>query len=365
MKRILHIVGKMDRAGAETMLMNIYRNIDKDQIQFDFVTFTNDKGDYDDEIIKMGGNIIPIIASNNISRLFKLKTYLMNHPEYSIVHIHMLLNSSFSLLASKLAGIQHRICHSHSTSNGNLTWLGKIYETWAIRTINKVSSLKIACGHAAAEYLYPQVEDVLILPNAVEVEGLAELQDKINNEARLISSKNVIKILQVGRLSEVKNPFFTLEIAKKIKGAKVSAHIYLIGQGNLREQLAHEIVKHNLEDVVTLLGLRSDVPQLMSEANILLMPSLHEGFPVVLVESQAVGLPAIVSTEVSREVDLGVGLMTFLPTNNNTTQWLDMIIKLQDTKILNKEKRIVILKQKGFDVVENAKQLQNLYMQMK
>ena len=99
MKRILHIVGKMDRAGAETMLMNIYRNIDKDQIQFDFVTFTNDKGDYDDEIIKMGGNIIPIIASNNISRLFKLKTYLMNHPEYSIVNIHMLLNSSFSLLA--------------------------------------------------------------------------------------------------------------------------------------------------------------------------------------------------------------------------------------------------------------------------
>lgn len=365
MKRILHIVGKMNRAGAETMLMNIYRNIDRNQIQFDFVTFTNDKGDYDDEIIKMGGNIIPIIASNNISRLFKLKTYLMNNPEYKIVHIHMLLNSSFSLLASKLAGIQHRICHSHSTSNGNLTWLGKIYETWAIRTINKVSSLKIACGIAAAEYLYPQARDVLILPNAVEVEGLAGLQDKIKNEARLTSSTDGIKILQVGRLSKVKNPFFTLEIAKKIKEAKVLAHIYLVGQGDLREQLAHEIEKYNLEDVVTLFGLRSDVPQLMAEADVLIMPSLHEGFPVVLVESQAVGLPAIVSTEVSKEVDLGVGLVSFLPTINNSTQWIDMIMELHDNRKRNKEKRIIILKQKGFDVVENAKQLQNLYTQMK
>ena len=92
MKRILHVIGKMDRAGAETMLMNLYRHIDRSKIQFDFITFTKEKGDYDDEIVSLGGKIIPIIAKNPIERLIKLQKFLKANPEYIIVHelLHLL-----------------------------------------------------------------------------------------------------------------------------------------------------------------------------------------------------------------------------------------------------------------------------------
>ena len=115
MIRVLHIIGKMDRAGAETMLMNLYRNIDRSEIQFDFVTFTNQEGDYDAEIIRLGGRIIPILASNPINRMLKLQKFLKQNPEYRIVHAHMLLINAFHLLAAKVASIKNRIFYSHST----------------------------------------------------------------------------------------------------------------------------------------------------------------------------------------------------------------------------------------------------------
>ncbi|WP_201529333.1 glycosyltransferase [Psychrobacter frigidicola] len=128
LQRVLHVVGKMDRAGAETMLMNLYRHINRTQIQFDFITFTSETGDYDAEIKELGGRIIPVLANNPIKRMLKFQQFLKTHPEYEIVHAHMLLSNAFHLLAAKDAGIKHRISHSHNTSNGQSNPFKKVYE---------------------------------------------------------------------------------------------------------------------------------------------------------------------------------------------------------------------------------------------
>ena len=131
-KRVLHIIGKMDRAGAETMLMNLYRHIDRDQIQFDFVTFTYEEGDYDSEIIELGGKIIPIVGPNAISRMGRLARFLKDHPEYQIVHAHTLLSNAFHLIAAKIAGVKCFISHAHSTSNGKFGFIARVYEKISI-----------------------------------------------------------------------------------------------------------------------------------------------------------------------------------------------------------------------------------------
>ena len=131
MKRILHIIGKMDRAGAETMLMNLYRSIDRSKFQFDFVTFTTDKGDYDDEILSLGGKIVPIVAKDSLGRMGKLYRFLKTQPEYNIVHSHVILNNAFQLTAASLAGVKMRISHSHSTSNGGKGAIVSAYEKLA------------------------------------------------------------------------------------------------------------------------------------------------------------------------------------------------------------------------------------------
>ena len=363
MIRVLHIVGKMDRAGAETMLMNLYRHIDRTQVQFDFVTFTTDQGDYDEEILALGGKIFPIIASNSIERMFKLTSFLKQHSEYQIVHAHMLLNNAFHLLAAKKAGIPHRISHSHNTSNGKSGIIAKLYEKFAIYLNEILSTKKIACGKEAAEYLFNTSKNVWLLNNAIDLKLYNEISLSNKNYWKTIKSDiQNLKIIQVGRLNEVKNHTFSLEIAKRLKEQDIEFTFFIVGQGPLEDLIRRKVQDYDLDKNVFLLGVREDVPNLMAGADLMLMPSLHEGFPVVLVEAQAIGLKSLISTNISTEVELGVGLVEFLDLNYID----DWISNLQNIKVKNANapSNIKILSSQGFDIIQNSFELLNLYKSM-
>lgn len=359
-QRILHIIGKMDRAGAETMLMNLYRNIDRTKIQFDFVTFTTEVGDYDKEIKELGGNIIPIVGGNAISRMIKLQQFLKLNYEYKVVHCHMLLGNAFHLLAAKNAQVKHRISHSHSTSDNEPGIIRNLYKNWSLLINRQVSTYKIACGIEAAQYLFGTQKNVLLLPNAVDVESMLL---KAENSRDYINSKyngHGLKIIQVGRFNSVKNHDFSLQIAEKLKERNIPFKIYFVGQGPLEQELKSKLKNIDLVGDVIFLGLRSDIAELMSSADVMIMPSLHEGFPVVLVESQAVSLNTIVSDRVSTEVDLGLGLVDFLPVDC-PEKWVEHILDKKKS-VLSQEKIVQVFKKLGFDVSLSAKKLEKIYL---
>lgn len=359
--RVLHIVGKMDRAGAETMLMNLYRHIDRTQVQFDFITFTTDQGDYNEEILALGGRIYPILANNSIERMFKLTSFLKKHPEYRIVHAHMLLNNAFHLLAAKKAGVQHRISHSHNTSNGKSGIVVNLYEKFAIHLNKKLSTRKIACGKEAAEYLFNTSENVWLLNNAIDLKLYNEISLSNKNYWKTIKSDiQGLKIIQVGRLNEVKNHDFSLEIAKRLKEQGINFTFFIIGQGPLQDSIRKNILNCALDENVFLLGVRNDVPKLMAGADVMLMPSLHEGFPVVLVESQAVGLLSLISDRVAPEVDLDLDLVKFLPLGDVDT-WVKALKNRKD-KSISQSEIYTCLHASSFDVKKNATDLLNFYL---
>ncbi|MFX6505651.1 glycosyltransferase [Acinetobacter baumannii] len=357
--RVLHIVGKMDRAGAETMLMNLYRHIDRSEVQFDFVTFTNDMGDYDNEILALGGKIIPLSSSNSILRMFELKSFLKKHPEYQIVHSHVLLNNAFHLLAAKKVGVKNRISHSHNTSNGEMRGIKKIYEKWAKNVINCLSTYKISCGKEAAEYLFNSTENVWLLNNAIDLKQYSEISLQNKNYWSGIGNVKGLKLIQVGRLNEVKNHKFSLKIAKKLKDKGVEFTFFIVGKGPLESFLKAKVKEYALTDFVYFLGVRDDVPELMAGADLMLMPSLHEGFPVVLVESQAIGIDTIVSSNISSEVDLGLDLIEFQDINF-VDDWVSTILNWEKS-IQSSDRIFSLLKGKGFDVKSNAKDLKDFY----
>lgn len=357
MRRVLHIIGKMDRAGAETMLMNLYRSIDRSKFQFDFVTFTTEKGDYDEEILSLGGKIIPIVAKDSVGRMVELYRFLKIHPEYKIVHSHVLLNNAFQLTAASLAGVKMRISHSHNTSNGGKGAIVSAYEKLAKKTINRLATHKIACGSEASTYLYGDDDNVIILPNAVDVKAI----QKTVNESRKNSpfDSNVINIIQVARFMPVKNHAFVLDIAAALQAKQTNFVIHLVGDGQLRTQIEEQVTNRKLTDHIKFWGLRTDVIELMANADLMILPSLHEGFPVVLVESQAAGLSSLVSDTVAKEVDLGLGLVEFLPIDN-AELWAERIknfVKLN----LSDEKIFKTLSHQGFDIHQNVIELQKLY----
>ena len=360
LQRVLQVVGKMDRAGAETMLMNLYRNIDHSQIQFDFVTFTDQEADYDAEIIELGGRIIPILANNPIERMLKLHRFLKNNPEYKIVHAHMLLSNAFHLLAAKGAGIKHRISHSHNTRNGQSNGIKKIYEKWAYITNKRMATYKIACGKLAAQYLFGTTKDVLILPNAVNVDNMITKASNSRDYMNKTFNDDGLKIIQVGRLNEVKNHQFSLQIAEELKKRNIDFTMYFVGQGPLEESLKATVDDKNLTDQVRFLGVRSDITEIMAGSDYMIMPSLHEGFPVVLVESQATGLNALVSDQVSKEVDLGLELVEFLSLDS-VENWVERLLEFRKYKSCKKVDIVDSLKYQGFDALTNAQKLSQIY----
>lgn len=361
--RVLQIVGKMDRAGAETMLMNLYRHIDRTKVQFDFITFTTQKGDYDKEILALGGKIFPILANNSIERMFKLTKFLKQHPEYQIVHSHMLLNNAFHLLAAKKAGIQHRISHSHNTSNGKSGILANFYEKFAIYLNKSLATKKIACGKEAADYLFNTTENVWLLNNAIDLERYLDISAHNKDYWSALRKAEGLKLIQVGRLNEVKNHEFSLQIAKKLQERGVVFTFYIVGQGPTETYLKKKVNEYSLTDFVYFLGVRNDVPELMAGADVMLMPSLHEGFPVVLVESQAIGLVSIISDKISNEVDLGLGLVAFNLIEDSEI-WVKQLINYKKPQV-SKNEIFNSLQVSGFDVRKNAQDLLNFYLDLK
>lgn len=358
----------MDRAGAETMIMNLYRVIDRERFQFDFLYFTDDKCDFDEEITSLGGNIYRLPSEkykNPLSRMFVLTRLLKKEKHIKIIHCHMLFSNAFHLVAGYLAGVNFRIAHSHSTSNkNNHNPLINLFYTKSSRLlINHFATQFIACGKEAGLFLFPYQKKPQFLPNAIDVVGFNSIGK--SNKTYLRNLLNVpedcLIVSQVGRMNAVKNHKFTLELAKYMKGINKNFHLVIIGNGPLKNELELKSLEYGLEKHITFLGLRKDIPQLLAGSDVMIMPSLYEGFPVVLVESQAAGTPALISTTISNEVDLKVGLVFFQGLSSTYQEWCLSLFKLKKNSFLDEEKRIKTISDKGFEINTSVKILEAIY----
>lgn len=358
---VLHVVNQMNRGGAETLLMNFLRRIDKNRFKFYFLIFNGAKGDYDDEIRSLGGELININGGNSFSRFYNLYKFLnKNKGKFDIVHSHLLLNDGFQLTAAKLAGINKRISHSHSTVyKQHMTIIDRAYEFLLKKNIAFSATQKIACGDLAGKYLFGEDSDFTIINNSIDLNKFRSIKKQCENYWDGITEHKGVKIIQVGRLTDLKNHKFSLEIVKKIKDLGHEFTFMIVGKGEEHGPILEMIRNLNLTDQVVLMDVRSDVAELMAGADILLMPSKFEGFPMVLVESQAIGLLSLVSSKVSDETDLGLGLIKFLEIDKADI-WVDEIIKYKRQTVFSENVYEVLCK-KGFDLDSNIKLLEKFY----
>jgi glycosyltransferase EpsF len=368
MQRILHALGKMDRAGAETMVMNIYRNIDSKQYQFDFVVFSSQEGDYDKEIHDLGGKIYKISKSNPITRMFVLRNLFNAHPEYKIFHCHTSFSNAFHLVAAYMAKVPYRLVHGHTTNDNSKSKLIRfIYHAFARKVIKEYATHFLACGEAAANFLFPNQNNLLIVPNSIDADYFASMGEEekgyINKLYQI--DNDCLKIIQVGRFEAVKNHSFSIRVAQELKRRGVYFKMFFIGQGRLQADVKKEVHESNLHNEIIFLGVRTDMPQLMAGADVMIMPSYYEGFPVVLVEAQAVGLPSLVSDTISNEVDLGLGLVDFESLLEDKSIWVEKLLSLKKRTRMPKQDRLNHLVQRGFDIHSNTESLLNLYNSLK
>lgn len=362
--KVLQYVSCMNRAGAETLLMNIYRNIDRNKFEFHFISHTKEKCDYDNEIEALGGKVI-YLERPNFRNLNKYKrdfnNIVKNNGPYRTIHAHMQLNNGLILKMAKEAGIKNRISHAHL--NGDYSkdsFARSCYRRYSKCLIKNNATVNLSCSNESGEYLY-EGREFTLLRNAIDLNNF-NLGDKytryLNSEFNL---DNDIKIItHIGRFVEAKNHKFVIDVFSKIVEKTDNYRLVLCGDGPLKKEIEELVKKRGLSNYVYFLGVRDDINKILLGTDIYFMPSILEGLPVVLVEAQAAGVNCIISDNIPKECDIEMGLINYRSLNDNLNNWVNIILELNLKSINFRERKKFIIK-RGYSLEENIIFLDNLY----
>lgn len=362
--RIAQIIGKWVGGGVEAVVMNYYRYIDKNKIQFDFIC-DNDSTDIPyEEIEKLGGKVILIPPYQKVFKYHKKLKNVLKEGKYKIAHSHINTLSVFSLWAAKSAGVPIRIAHSHSTTNKKEKKKNLLKQV--LRPFSKIFATDyMCCSELAGRWLFGNKEyekgNVYLLNNAIDLEKF-KYDENIREQKRkeLDIEDDTLVIGHVGRFVEQKNHRFLIDIFNELHKQQPNSILLLIGQGPLMQEMKEKISRLNLEKAVKFLGQRNDTNQLYQAMDVFLLPSLYEGLPVVGIEAQATGLLCILSNDMTKETKV-LDFTTFMTSEDSAEKWAENILNcVVRYKRHNTAKEV---SKYGFDINTEVEKLEERYFE--
>ncbi len=361
--RVLQVVYSMDAGGIETMVMNYYRNIDRNKVQFDFLLHCNFKSYYEPEIESLGGKIyrVPSYHPKELLKCKKaLKQFFEEHKEYKVVHSHINSYGAYVLSAAKKAGVPVRIAHSHTSGKFykiNATLPFRVYTR--IKLKNKYTQL-YACSPEAAEFMAP-AKPYTIVNNAVDVKRFS-----FNDNSRIMVRESLnIKdddfvIGHVGRFSPEKNHEFILAVFEEVLKLKPNSRLLLVGGGKLLEEARNMAADMGISDRIIFAGIRKDIPDLLCAMDAFLFPSKFEGFPVSFVEAQSSDLPCVISDTFSKTSIISDRVQV-MSLEKSPEIWAKTLNDI-DISLPRRDNSTLMVKA-GLDIKSNVEKLQKVYLE--
>lgn len=364
MIRVLHVLGGLNLGGAETMVMNLYRAIDRTKIQFDFIIHLQQEQAYEKEVLSYGGKIyrFPAFNGKNILEERKLwKQFFSEHKEYKILHSHVRSYAAVYIPIAHEYGVK-TIIHSHSTSNGKgmISLVKKIMQY----PLRYQADYFFGCSKEAGQWLFGEKivknGNYHILKNAIDIKKYYLKSDiRVTYRKELNANDDTVVFVNIGRMHESKNHIFLLEVYKEIRKLIANSILVLVGEGELKGVIEKKIIDLDIRNSVRMLGARKDVPNLLQAADCFLFPSIWEGLPVTVVEAQAAGLPCFVSKTVTKEVNISE-LVTNLPIDQGTKPWVENICNSS----LKRKDVTEEIKRAGFDIRSSTNWITDFYKEL-
>lgn len=366
--RILNLFTIMNRGGAETMVMNYYRNIDRSRVQFDFLVHRKERGAYDDEIEQLGGRIyrMPSIRPGGFKIYQRaLKKFFDEHPEYQILHSHMSELGYFAFKEAKSRGIKCTVCHAHNAphfKDETLMEKAKDIMRWRFKhKIRPYTDHMFICGIDAGKWLFGRRnrKNFVMMNNAVDAQKYAWDEKRAQMLRREWDLDGRFVICNVGRFNAQKNHTMIIDIFNAVHAQRPDSVLLLVGNGDLEDRIRAKVDDLGLTDCVCFTGVRSDVNDILLASDVFLFPSLYEGLPVTLVEAQSSGIKCVISDAVPDDC-LITKNVDVVPLEASVEKWADAVLEYADGyRRKNTYDKIV---KAGFDVKENAKWLEEFYI---
>jgi len=361
--RILHVLAAMSRAGTETLIMNYYRNIDRNKVQFDFAVSTTDECDYDSEIQALGGRIYrypQYKGTNHFAYVKWWNEFFKEHGEYSIVHGHIGSTAAIYLKIAKKHGC-FAIAHSHNIYVTK-TVSDAIYKMFSHPT-RRIADYFFGCSEQAlidryGKKIAADKQRASVLNNAIDAKKFEydqELRAAVRTELGI--DEDTFVVGTVGRLTKQKNPDGIIEIIDLLSKRKDKFIFLWAGRGDCEASIKEKLAEKNLNGCVKLLGVRNDVERIYQAMDVFILPSLYEGLGNVLIEAQAAGLPSFCSEFVPSDVDI-TELIRHLPLKDYNV-WADEILSVETDHRTSTYSDIV---NSGYDIRRNAEKLQEFYL---
>ena len=367
MIRILHVIGEMGCGGAETMLMNLYRSIDRNKIQFDFVVHTPERQFYDDEIEALGGRIYRTKRFNVINYLAYRRfwnDFLREHQEYKIIHGH--INSSAAIylsLAKKYGRIT--VVHSHATRSQEKSIRALVFRCFSF-PVRYIADYFFACSQQAAEDRFgkkvSESKRCQILYNAIDVRKFhydCTIRERLRRENNIPQRRLIVG--HVGRFVSVKNHKYLIDIFEQIHKSHPDSQLWLVGEGPLETQIREKIRSKGIENSVIFCGITDHVQDYLQVMDLFIFPSITEGLGIALIEAQATGLPCVVSEAIQGEADIGAGLIFPMCLKDSVESWANVALKAVGHERSDVSSYVISA---GYDITDMAKRIQTFYMNL-
>lgn len=360
--------------GVEAFIMNVYRNMDRSKVQFDFLE-SHDEGKlaYEDEILALGGRIYRVMYSQRESLVKShsgLLRFFREHPEFKGIHVNANYPYAYPLKVAKEAGIPLRILHSHNSGSGSqfgpqpsgLKALIKACRDNVVRRqIDTAPTHYFACSRQAADYMFPD-KPFTWVKNGIDTAKFAfnpAVRQRVRAELGVEDGTRLIGFC--GRFRKQKNPLFLLEIFAEYARMEMNTKLMLVGIGELEQQMLKKVEELDIADKVMFLGARTDMPDLYQAMDLFLLPSLFEGFGIVYAEAQCAGLPCLASKDAVPAAAKITDLLEFVSLREPVRQWAEECHRLlSDGK--GRRDYSTVVKDKGFDVHDVASELQRFYL---
>ena len=360
--RVAHIVGKWLGGGVEAVVMNYYRHIDREKIQFDFICDDDSTDIPYEEINNLGGKVILIPPYQKVFKYHKELKKVFKENKYKIVHSHINTLSVFPLFAAWCAKVPVRIAHSHSTTNKK-EWKKNLLKV-ILRPFAKVFANKyFSCTEHAGRWMFGNKEfdnkNVYVLNNAIDLDSFKydkKVRKEIRKELNISDDKFVIG--HVGRFVQQKNHTFILDIFNEVYKENKNALLVLVGQGPLVDEMKNKCNELNISKAVMFVGQRADVNKLYQVFDYFLFPSLYEGLGMVAIEAQCAGLPCLCSTEVPMVAKASDNI-EFLKLDDDINLWKQSILSKID--IFNRKDCSKKVSTYGYNINEEAQKLEEEY----
>jgi glycosyltransferase involved in cell wall biosynthesis len=329
--RILHVVGGLNRGGAETWLVQVLRHIDRTKYQFDFLVHTDQRCAYDDEVKSLGARIMPCLSPSDPIRYARnFLRILREAGPYDCIHSHVHRFSGYILALARLAGVPVRIAHSHladQEADGR-----RVYQLASTTLLTMNATAGLGVSEEATKSLFgrnwKRDSRWCVLHLGIDLDPFSRHVDSQSVRAEFGVPEHVVVVGHVGRFVPQKNHTFLLEVAKRVCAANPQTIFVLVGDGPLRRSMEAKAERLGITQHVRFMGIRDDVVRLMKGLmNAFFFPSLYEGFPLVLMEAQAAGLRCLIADTISAETDIFPELITRLSLNADAHLWAESLIK--------------------------------------